>query len=150
MLRVFVVAIIGAVLLSAGPTEAKRLTKQQYLAAAASATNEPVITRLSDQVIEFEFPGTPPSHAQWLAQERRLRTEIARVADRLERLEPPADVAAVHVAWISSLRFCARQLEKLETASPLDPLIAERGLQPCFEAHRKVCDRFYARGYSFG
>jgi hypothetical protein len=134
MLRLIVVAFVGAALLSAGPTQAGRLTKQEYLAASSEATDAAAADQLSAQVLDFEFPGRSPTHARWLEAERRLRTEVDRVADRLERLDPPAEVASIHAAWVSSLRFCAQRLQELETTSPLDPLIAERQMEPCFRS----------------
>jgi len=149
MLRVLVVALAGAALLAAGPTQAERLTKQEYVAAATRATNGPALDRLSARALDFDLPGQA-THAQWLRAERRLRAELTRAADRLQRLAPPVEVASIHAAWISSLRFCAQRLGRLETTSPLDPLVVEQQMTPCFVAHSRVCDRFYARDYSFG
>jgi hypothetical protein len=150
MLRLIVLALAAATLLSAGPTQAKQLTKREYIAAANRATGAPVLDRLSARALDFELPGQSPTRTHWLQAERRLRTELDHVADRLEVLDPPAEVASIHAAWVSSLRSCAQRLQQLETTSPLDPLIAERQMEPCFAAHSRVCDRFYARGYSFG
>ena len=94
MLRLIVPVLGGAALLSAGPTQGERLTKQEYVRAATRATDAPLLGRLSAQALDFEFPGQPPTRARWLG--------------------------------------------------------AERQMEPCFAARSRVCDRFYARGYSFG
>jgi hypothetical protein len=150
MLRLIVVALVGAAVLSAGPTQAERLTKQEYLAAVTRATDSAAVDQLSARVLDFEFPGRSPTRGRWLEAERQLRAELNRRADLLERLQPPAEVESIHAAWISSLRFCAQRLQQLETTSPLDPLIAERQMEPCSAEHSRACDGFYARGYSFG
>jgi hypothetical protein len=149
MIRLLGVALAGALVFSASP-EHQRLTKGEYVAAVQRATPGLTADRLLHQVIDFQLPGTwPPSGEEWLRSEQRLHGEIEQFADRLERLDPPAEVAEIHSAWISSLRDCAVRVQELEDSSPLDGVIAAREMEPCFEAHRKICDRFYARDYSF-
>jgi hypothetical protein len=151
MLRVLGIALAGALVLSAGSTEhkRKRLTKENYIAAVGHATGD-IGDRLFHEVVDFEMPGAwPPSGDDWLRSERRLRVEIEHLADRLERLDPPAEVAETHASWISSLRNCAVRLRKLEGSSPLDGVIVAREMKPCFDGHREICDRFYAKDYSF-
>lgn len=150
MIRLLEVAIAGALVLSTGLPEHQRLTKEKYVAAVERATPGRTADQLLHEVVDFEMPGTwPPSGDAWLRSEQRLRGEIERFAERLERLSPPAEVAEIHAAWISSLRDCAVRFRELEGSSPLDGVIVAREMKPCFEAHREVCDRFYARDYSF-
>jgi len=151
MIRLLGVALAGALALSPASSGHTQLTKEQYLAAIESAIASPDADRLFHQVVSVESRGIwPPSRADWLRSNRRLRSEIELVANRLERLAPPADVAELHADWISSLRSCAARLRKLEDASPLDALIAAREIQPCLDAHREICERFYENDYEFG
>src|SRR5262245_245826 len=149
MLRVIVLVLVAATLLSAGPTRAERLTKQEYVAAATRASDASALDRLADRALDFELPGQMPTRQNWLVAERELRGGLLRAADRLDALKAPAEVASNHAAWVWSLRFCARRLEQLERTSPLDPVIVERFMEPCFVARSRVCDRFYDRGYWF-
>jgi hypothetical protein len=150
MIRLFGVALAGALMLSAGSSEHQRLTKEKYVAAVERATGGQAADQLLHQVVGFEMPGTwPPSAKEWLRSERRLHGEIERFADRLERLDPPVEVATIHTAWISSLRDCAARLRNLEGSSPLDGVVVARAMKPCFDRHQEICDWFYARGYSF-
>jgi hypothetical protein len=151
MIRLFGVALAGALALSPASAGQIQLTKDQYLTAIERAIAVPDADRLFDEVVGVESRSTwPQSRADWLRSNRRLRSEMERVANRLGSLPPPAEVAEIHADWISSLRTCAARFRRLEDESPLDALIAAREIQPCLDAHREICERFYAKDYSFG
>jgi hypothetical protein len=153
MVRSLGVVLMAGLALSAaaGSAEQRRLTKEQYVAAVEHATDGLAADRLLHQVVDFEMQGKwPPSRTAWLQAEQRLRSEIERLADRLASLDAPLDVAEVHAAWVATLRICAAQFGELESASPLDSVIVTGEMKPCFDAYRKVCERLYARNYSFG
>jgi hypothetical protein len=151
MIRLLGVAVAGTLVLSPASAGHTQLTKELYLAGVERAIESPAADRLFHEVVGVESRGTwPQSRGDWLRANRRLPEEIERVAEGLERLTPPTEVAAIHADWISSLRSCAARFRKLEAASPLDALIAEREVPPCLDSHSEICDRFYAKDYSFG
>jgi hypothetical protein len=151
MLRLLAAGLAGALVLGGAASEKPRLTKAEYLTALTRITIAPATDGLEARVIDFDLPGAgPASRRMWLQSERRLRSETERVADQVEALRPPADVEGAQAAYVSSLRFCAGQLARLERASPIDPVIVERELQPCFAAHRRACERYFERHYSWG
>jgi hypothetical protein len=151
MIRLLGVALAGVVAISPASSEHREMTKAQYVAAVESAIGGRDVDRLWHDVVDFEMPSPwPASREDWLRSEQSLRTEIDLVADRLERLTPPAEVSSIHAAWISSLRSCAGRFRKLEGESPVDALIVAKEARPCLERHAEICDRFYAKDYSFG
>ena len=131
MLRLLALGVVVALVLAAGAAGREPLTKQEYLAA-----------------LEQAIDGVPAR--DWLSADPRLGDEVEQFVRRLERLQPPAEVAEIHTAWIASLRDCASRYQRLERSSPLDGVIVARELKPCFDRHREICDRFYAKGYAFG
>lgn len=170
MLRILGVAVAAVVLL-ANSAQGAPLSRKEYIARVNEIGRTPdpytPFNQLANQrFIHCRLCGGPrdavPHGTAWLRKEREFRTRALRLADRLQRLTPPKEIAGLHVQWLMEIRSCVARLDKLVSRVP--SRASEEiynASSPEFRFERSVArawascefdavEELYSRGYSFG
>jgi hypothetical protein len=176
MLRILAVAIAGVLVLASGPAEAGRSDKEKYVAGVKGSVDADRVDRLFDEVVNSQYLcalqereprssgpicGTDTRTAvglDWLRSERRLYSDMQGFLDVLGGMDPPDEVARLHVQWLTAIRRCASRLKRLESAfDPVDNLDVidafekevAREMDWCFDRFAEIIPAFEEKGYVF-